>query len=114
MLILKKFYKYCRFDVIMLNMVMDYGFYYVNLCKLNDLLDCEFVIEVNISLCKLVDFFKVFMGLECEDYWNYEVGCVIYYVGEEGDIKVLGEVRDYLKCMLVDLIGIEICKEFDI
>lgn len=109
----KKLYKYRKFDVTALNMVTDHGLYFANPRKFNDPLDCELSIEADISPRKLSDLLKTLMGPEREDHWNHEVGCAVHYASEEGDIKIPGEPRNYLKRMLADAIAGEIRKEFD-
>ncbi|GLT01007.1 hypothetical protein GCM10007897_23980 [Sphingobium jiangsuense] len=109
----KKLYKYRKFDVTTLNMVTDHGLYFANPRKFNDPLDCELSIEANISPRKLSDLLKFLLGPERKKHWHHEVGCAVHYASEEGDIKVRGKARDYLKRMLAESIGAEIRKELD-
>jgi len=113
MTIPKKLYKYRKFDVIALNMIADHGLYFANPRKFNDPLDCELSIEPDISPRKLADLLKVLLGPNREDHWHHEVTFAIHYASEEGDIKVPGAPRDYLKRMIADQIATEIRKQFD-
>ncbi|MBZ9857072.1 DUF2971 domain-containing protein [Mesorhizobium sp. CA13] len=113
MMIPKKLYKYRKFDVVALRMITYHGLYYADPRRFNDPLDCELSIQPDISPRKLSDLLKSLLGPEREADWRHEIASARYYASEEGDIKLAGAARDYLRRILADRIGTEIRKDFD-
>jgi hypothetical protein len=107
-----KLYKYRKFDVTALKMLVGHETFYADPKSFNDPIDCNPAFDFNISLKELIELCLETLAMGNRVNATKRIRDIVYQSSEYGDYKTEVDARRFLIQLLVDDIGDTIKEQF--